>query len=142
MKINSQAKTISLDGPSERAILIRELETFMKYHPNFLNCRENMRIMSDYLAARELPPMYPNLKKAYEELLEAGMLHITPPEGKQVGAIDSRLPKVKIEKYSGSHYDRTQINRLKANLAAMDAQQHREFMEVNGWSDYPLWLRT
>jgi hypothetical protein len=128
---------------SREAIAYREALTFMKTH-NYLECPENAVMLNDYLGRRNLDVTYPNLKEAYEYLMESGMLHVTRPDPQPIGGVDPHRPpaKPKIVPYRGSRYDRTEINRLKAQIALMNANEIRECLSVNGWDDWPPFLRS
>jgi hypothetical protein len=143
MQIDAATRTIRVDK-SEAVILRDEANAFLEAHRNYFPCPENLEMINNYLAQRELPPTYPNLTRAYEELTEAGALHLSPPDPRQLGGTDPhrRPPKPKIAPYHGSHFDRTEINRLKAQIALMSASEIREFLAVNNWSDWPPFLRS
>jgi hypothetical protein len=135
MQINSEAKTVVFSGKDEQLIALAEYRAFETMHPNFVRCPENLNCMSDYLAGRSLLPTYPNLRAAYEDLLQAGVLHVTAP-------LPSGPRKSQIKQYTGSHYDRAEISKLKAQIAQMTSSEMKAFMAANGWSDWPLWLQV
>ena len=117
-----------------------EAQAWMATCPQFYSCPENSAALNDWLARRELPVTAANLQAAYESLMENGQLHLTAPPAQQPGGPSHR--KAKVYQYKGSHYDRTEINKLKAEIARMDAKQLREFMELNNWDDFPAFLKV
>ncbi len=126
---------------SEEVIALEEALAFKNAHPNYFPCKENLVILNNYLEMHNLAPTYPNLKRAYEVLTETGQLHLSTPDPRPLGG-SAILPKPTIQRYTGSKYDRTEINRLKAEIAVMDSRQLKEFLAVNQWDDFPLWLKA
>jgi hypothetical protein len=141
--IDKQTKTINCDRSSMDQ-LFREFETFCRVHPYYLNIPENNSALQRYLAERELAPVFDNLRQAYQELLEEGRLHTTPPDPRPIGGTNPHIPqpRPKVGQYKGSHYDKTEIARFKREIALMNAQQIKECLQANGWSDWPAFLKA
>ena len=105
-------------------------------HPNFVRCPEKPEL-HERLSRRAQPVTHlsESAERLYEDLLQAGVLHVTPPP-------PSGHRKGQIKQYTGSHYDRAEISKLKAQIAQMTSSEIKAFMTVNGWSDWPLWLQV
>jgi hypothetical protein len=131
-------------APSPQKIAFDEAKAFMDSHPNYFACKENSIILDNYFKMHNLEPTYPNFVRAYEELTENAQLHISAPDPRLPGGNNpySKTPKPKIAPYRGSRYDKTEVSRLKAQIAVMSASELKEFMAVNQWEDFPHWLKA
>ena len=113
----------------------------MGNNPDFVACPQNRDALNNYLLRHQLPPTSPNFQRAYDDLLAAGLIHTTRPLPHPHPGY--RPSKGRVERYSGSHYDKTQIDRLREQMALMTADELKELQAINGWvPDFPHWLKS
>ncbi len=111
------------------ATAYHEAMAWMAQCPQYFVCRENADKLNHWLAMHDLPITASNLQAAFEELTEAGELYQSAPDPRQPGP--PIYKKVKPYVYHGSIYDRAALERVRADVALMTAEQTAEMYRLN-----------